>query len=253
MRVVLAIVWFAAASVAAAHDYALISGGEFETALKYEDAGPTQKVAPFRMMTRPVTNAEFLAFVKAHPQWQRDRVATVFASEGYLTHWTSSSHIDRSQSQQPVTRVSWFAAAAYCEAQGARLPHWVEWEYAAAADATRRDARQDAAWRERILAWYSRPSSSALPAVGAEPPNVYGVRDLHGVVWEWIDDAGALLVDGDNRNQGDVERGKFCGAGALAANDRENYAVLMRVAMLSSLAPADSTMNVGFRCVKDIR
>ena len=86
-----------------------------------------------------------------------------------------------------------------------------------------------------------------------EPPNVYGVRALHGVVWEWVDDVGAMLVDADNRNQGDAERGRFCGAGALAANDRENYAVLMRVAMLSSLNAADSTMNLGFRCVKEVR
>ena len=52
-----------------------------------------------------------------------------------------------------MVQVSWFAASAYCEAQGARLPTWNEWEYAAAADETRRDARKDPVWRERILAW----------------------------------------------------------------------------------------------------
>ena len=39
----------------------------------------------------------------------------------------------------------------------------------------------------------------------------------------------------DNRNQGDPDTAKFCGAGALSMDDRDNYAVLMRVAMLSSL------------------
>ena len=63
-------------------------------------------------------------------------------------------------------------------------------------------------------------------------PNAYGVRDLHGLVWEWTDDYSSLLVSGDNRNQGDADVAKFCGAGALAMDDRENYALLMRVAML---------------------
>jgi formylglycine-generating enzyme required for sulfatase activity len=36
-------------------------------------------------------------------------------------------------------------------------------------------------------------------------------------------------------------------------DDRDNYAVLMRVAMLSSLKASDTTANLGFRCAKDIR
>jgi formylglycine-generating enzyme required for sulfatase activity len=163
------------------------------------------------------------------------------------------ARVDPAQRDLPVTRVSWFAASAYCAAQGARLPRWIEWEYVAAADALRRDARNDPAWRERILAWYARPASSALPKAGAQAPNAYGIRDLHGVVWEWVDDHGAMLVDADNRNQGDGARGRFCGAAALAANDRSNYAVLMRVAMLSSLEAADSTTSLGFRCVKEMK
>ena len=123
----------------------------------------------------------------------------------------------------------------------------------AAADATRRDARQDPAWRERILGWYARPSSIPLPRAGAQAPNAYGVADLHGVVWEWTEDYSALLVLADNRNQDDAERNRFCGAGALSINDRENYAVLMRVAMLSALNGADTTMNLGFRCVREVR
>jgi formylglycine-generating enzyme required for sulfatase activity len=123
----------------------------------------------------------------------------------------------------------------------------------AAADETRRDARRDPAWRERILGWYARPSSRSLPRSGAQAANAYGVRDLHGVVWEWTDDYSALLVSGDNRNQGDPDRTQFCGAGALSIDDRENYAVLMRVAMLSSLGGSDTTMNLGFRCVREVR
>jgi formylglycine-generating enzyme len=235
--------------------YASLPGGSFRTALKYEDRkGAAVRVAPFALMKRPVTNAEFLAFVKTHPQWRRDRVAGVLAEPRYLSHWSGATELGtKALPQQPVTWVSWFSANAYCEAQGARLASWSEWEYAAAADETRRDARRDPAWRERILAWYSRPSSTALPRAGLQAPNAYGVQDLHGLVWEWTDDYSSLLVDGDNRNQGDPDRAKFCGAGALSMDDRENYAVLMRVAMLSSLEARDATANLGFRCARQVK
>jgi len=252
-RTLLALAWLPLAAWAAAgDDYMVVPGGAFASALKYEDAEQVY-IAPFRMMKRPVTNAEFLAFVEAHPEWQRDRVATVFAGPGYLAHWPAPARVAAQQRAQPVTQVSWFAASAYCASKNARLPRWSEWEYAAAADATHRDARRDPAWRERILSWYARPASSKLPRAGAQPSNVYGIGDLHGVVWEWVEDYSALLVTADSRNQGDAERNRFCGAGALSLDDRENYAVLMRVALLSSLEGADSTTSLGFRCVREVR
>ena len=230
-----------------------LPGGSFRSALKYEDATQV-KLAPFELQKRPVTNAEFLAFVKAHPQWRRDRVASVLAEPRYLSHWAGPVALgDEALPDQPVVQVSWFAASAYCEAQGGRLPTWSEWEYAAAADETRRDARNDPVWRERILGWYSKPSSHALPRAGLQTPNAWGVQDLHGLVWEWTDDFSSLLVSGDNRMQGDADKFKFCGAGALSMDDRDNYAVLMRVAMLSSLDAESTTANLGFRCARDVK
>ena len=224
--------------------YAGLPGGVFKSALGYEDARNGVRIAPFALMRKPVTNGEFLAFVQRHPQWRRDRVAGVFAEPRYLSHWAGplvpgpDALPDR-----PVVWVSWFAANAYCESLGARLPTWNEWEYAAAADETRRDARADPAWRERILGWYSRPSNTALPRVGLQAANAWGVHDLHGLVWEWTDDAGSLLVDGDNRTQGDPDKGKFCGAGALSMkNDSDPCtwpkALLMRISTPRVMAPA---------------
>jgi len=229
-----------------------VPGGSFRSALKYED-GRAARIAPFDLQKRPVTNVEFLAFVQSHPQWRRDRVPTLFADARYLAHWPTSTRLaDSAQAAQPVVNVSWFAANAFCEAQGARLPTWREWEYVAAADETRRDARNDPAWRERILGWYSRPASGPLPRAGLQTPDAFGVQDMHGLVWEWTDDFSSLLVSGDNRVQGDAEKTKFCGAGALSMSDRDNYAVLMRVAMLSSLQARDTTTSLGFRCAKNL-
>ena len=234
--------------------FAGLPGGPFKSALNYEDlAGTDTRVAPFELMRKPVTNADFLAFVKQHPQWQRDQVPAVLAEQRYLSHWKSPTTLgDDAEPGQPVTWVSWFAADAYCASIDARLPTWAEWEYAAAADELRRDARKDPAWRERILGWYSRPSNTALPRAGLQAANAYGIHDLHGLVWEWTDDYSSMLVDADARNQGDPDNARFCGAGALSMDDRDNYAVLMRVAMLSALDGVDATANLGFRCARSV-
>lgn len=233
-------------------DYVTVSGGVFQSALRYEDVKDGVRVASFKMMRTPVTNVQFLAFVDANPLWRRDRVPSVFAESRFLSHWKGPAELGpQALPQQPVTWVSWFAANAYCGSLGARLPTWSEWEYSGAADETRADARGDPAWRDRILDWYSRPSTSALPRVGLQAPNIHGVQDLHGLVWEWTGDFSSLLVSGDNRNQSDADDTRFCGAGALSMEDSDNYAVMMRIAMLSSLEGADATTNLGFRCAKD--
>jgi formylglycine-generating enzyme len=232
--------------------YADIPGGQFKSALRYEDSTGGIRVEPFRVMRRPVTNAEFMHFARAHPEWQRGRTPVVLAEPRYLSHWGGPHDFGSAAPEQPVTWVSWFAADAYCASQSGRLPTWLEWEYVAAADETRRDARADPAWRERILAWYSQPSTGPLAAVGRGRPNAYGVQDLHGLVWEWVDDASALLVSSDNREQGAADRLRFCGAAALSTDDRENYATLMRVALLSSVEASDATGNLGFRCAQDM-
>ena len=233
-------------------DYVSIPGGSFRSVLKYEGSDRVA-VPAFQIMRHPVTNAQFQAFVKAHPEWQRGRVPTLFAESRYLQQWQQPLLPGaKLKAAQPVVEVSWFAAQAYCEAQGGRLPTWAEWEYVAAADDTRRDARQDPRWKETILGWYSRPSNAPLPVVASGRANAYGVHDMHGLVWEWTEDYASMLVTADSREQGAKDRLKFCGAGAIATDDNENYAVLMRVAMLSALEGADITTNLGFRCAKPV-
>jgi len=238
-----------------AADYATLPGGRFESVLPQGRAPAVSvpvQIAPYALRTTPVTSGEFLAFVTAHPEWRRGQVPAVFADEGYLADWRSPLELGAADAaDRPQTRVSWFAARAFCESEGARLPTWLEWEYAASADETRGDARADPQWRQRILAWYGRPTASLLPRVGGAA-NAYGVRDLHGLVWEWVDDFNALFIAEDSRTQGDSDTLRFCGAGAISILDRESYAVLMRVALLSSLSAADTTGNLGFRCARSV-
>lgn len=231
--------------------YVAIPRTSFVSVLATEKESTPVVVDAFRLRTEPVTNAEFLQFVTADPSWRRDRVPGIFADGRYLARWEAADRLgDDALMQQPVTQVSWFAAQAYCASEKARLPTWIEWERAASASAVSADARNDPAWRKQLLDWYGRPSRGALDAVGGSA-NLYGVRDLHALVWEWVDDFNALMITSDSRAQGDPDRLKFCGEGALSLRDRDNYALLMRVAMLSSLKAADTTSNLGFRCARE--
>jgi len=255
MKAVLALVLAGCCCAAPAAEYLPLPGGVFESVLPQ---GPVATVStpvdvrPFALRATPVTLGEYLAFVQQQPQWQRQRVAAILADRRYLLDWSSPLRPPANATlDSPVVNVSWFAARAYCESEGARLPTWLEWEYAAAADESRRDARADPAWRRRVLSWYERPASAVLPPVGGTP-NVYGVSNLHGLVWEWVDDFNALFIAGDSRTQGDPDLLKFCGAGAINIVDRDSYAVLMRVALLSSLGGADSTSTLGFRCARSL-
>lgn len=228
---------------------ASVAAGEFESVLPVAPGDNRARVAAFEMDTVPVTNAQFAAFVAANPKWRRDRVSRLLADPQYLSHWQTAQAPASAERNQPVTRVSWYAARAYCEARGARLPTWYEWEWVAAANETKADARSDPRWTQQILAWYSQPAG-ALPDVGSRSANVHGIRDLHGVVWEWVEDYNSLMVAGDNRQQSAADATRFCGPGALTMEQKEQYATLMRIAMLSSLRAEFTTATVGFRCVR---
>jgi formylglycine-generating enzyme required for sulfatase activity len=251
MRAFAATLCVALAGSAAAGDYVQVPAGTLVSAIAGDGVTEPLPIGAFSMRIMPVTKGEFRRFVETESGWQRSRVAHTFADAGYLQDWRGPTLVgDPAAEDQPVVNVSWFAAEAFCEGEGGRLPTWNEWEYVAAADATRPDARGDPAWRARILDWYSTSAHAALPAVGGEA-NAYGVRDMHGLIWEWVDDFNALLVDGDSRAGNDADRLKFCGAGAINLKERENYAVLMRIALLSSLNASDSTTSLGFRCVRN--
>jgi len=245
----LAIALATAAGLACAADYVRLPGGTFTSVLPQgatQGSAAAARVDPFDLRATPVTRAEFRAFLARHPEWRRGRAPAVFADAAYLADGPAADDAPGAADARPV---SWFAAQAFCDSEGGRLPTWLEWEFAAAADETRADARADPTWRQRILSWYAQPATIAPRDVGG-PPDVHGVRDLHGLVWEWVDDFNALFVAGDSRTQGDPDTLRFCGAGAISMADRDNYAVLMRIALLSSLSAADTMRSLGFRCVR---
>jgi formylglycine-generating enzyme len=211
-------------------------------------------VAAFQLDLLPVTNSDYLDFVRANPRWRRSQVKRLFADENYLRHWAGDLDLGTNtavNARQPVTWVSWFAAKAFARWRGGRLPTNAEWEFAASAGFTRLDGTNDLEYRRMVAAWYARPSPAVLPKVGAGRASFYGVHDLHGLVWEWTSDFNNALVTGDSRGDTGIDRQLFCGAGAQSATDRTDFQAFMRYGFRSSLKAAYTVHNLGFRCAYD--
>ena len=226
-----------------------VPGGIYEPFYPVKDEAPAE-VAPFLLDALPVTNAAFLDFVRASPPWRRSQVSPLFADDAYLSPWAGDLEPgDAVSMEAPVTFVSWFAADAFCRAQSKRLPSESEWELAAAPPVEDPVARE--ATERRILAFYARPRGS-LPDVGSTPPNAYGVRDLHGVIWEWVEDFNASFAAADNRSDRDRALEKFCGGAAVGAVDTTRYATFMRIAFRSSLQANYALHHLGFRCARSL-
>jgi formylglycine-generating enzyme required for sulfatase activity len=213
-------------------------------------------VKPFALERQAVTNAEYLEFVRAHPEWRRSRVSRLFADTGYLRHWRGDLDPGPcAPARSPVVCVSWVAARAFAAAAaaGGRLPTVAEWEWVASADETRRDASRDPRFLTRVRDWTSRPAVRVLPAVGSTYRNVYGIDDLHGLIWEWTLDFNSALVTGESRADASLDRSLYCGAGASGAGDFADYAAFMRFAFRSSLDAHDTAGSLGFRVAYDLQ
>jgi formylglycine-generating enzyme required for sulfatase activity len=220
----------------------------------YVADGPvSRRVAAFSLDRRAVTRGEFLAFVRRHPEWRRDRVSPALVEASYLAGWPAALDAGEADDRaRPVTETSWFAADAYCAAQGKRLPSLDEWEYAAAASDTRRDGGADPGYRARLLAMYAARPTTRVPAASSGPVNVYGVRGLHGSVWEWTHDSGPAAIahhdhTAHSRTTGSAGRAG-CASAALGAGDLADYPAFLRAAVRAGLTPRTTLTTLGFRC-----
>jgi tetratricopeptide (TPR) repeat protein len=100
----------------------------------------------------------------------------------------------------PVEQVSWDDAVAYCAKLSSlpaevaagrvyRLPTESEWEYACRAGTTTEYSFGDDEQDLGKYAWFDGNSGETTHAVGKKLPNVWGLYDMHGNVWEWCLDA----------------------------------------------------------------
>ncbi|MBS1529346.1 MAG: formylglycine-generating enzyme family protein [Bacteroidetes bacterium] len=227
-----------------------IPGGYYHPFLRRKDQPSTVRIHPFMLDANAVTNEEFLEFVKANPEWARSKVSRLFADPGYLKQWAGDLEIGNDKiKNSPVTNVSWFAANAYAKWKGERLPTQAEWEYAAAAAPV--GMNKGAKLTKIILAWYDHPNPAVLPNVRSTYRNSYGLYDMHGLVWEWVNDFNGNVMQGDESSGGTNVNSFFCAAGSLNSVNKEDYAAFMRYAFRQGLQARYTIQSLGFRCAKN--
>lgn len=170
--------------------------------------------------------------------------------------------------RHPVVHIAYPDAAAYAAWAGKALPSEAQWElaargglaaatYAWGEEFAPRGRRMANTWMGRFPAEFvpgrgqrARPGTTA---VGAYPPNGYGLFDMTGNVWEWTAD----------RYQPDHRPPESCCAPAGAPGERfghrvikggsylcaPNYCLRYRPAARQSQSEDTATCHLGFRCV----
>ena len=209
-------------------------------------------VPTFRIDETAVTNAEYLEFVRANPQWRRSKVNKLFADTNYLRYWESDLSIggnNKNIYNSPVVYVSWFAAQAYCKWKKKKLPTVAEWELGANG---RPKNITYGSLTDYILDWYSKPNPPFLPNVKSTYQNVYGLYDMHGLIWEWTFNFNSFIGSTDTRGNNLVDLNNFCAAGAVNVVDNTDYASFLRYSYRGSLKGTFCIANLGFRCARNI-
>ena len=197
----------------------------------YDDARPEHSVTlpAFYIDKTEVTNAAYLKFCQAThylvpPDWKDD---TFPAGEADF----------------PVTRVSWFEAAAYAHWAGKRLPTEAEWEKAArGTDGRTYPWGND--WKEQNLIWNrSKPDKVGSKPAGASP---YGALDMAGNVYEWTSDWYAPYPDAPIKYPEYDQKLKVVRGGGFYG-----YNFGAATYFRSVDYPRARSQWIGFRCVKD--
>ncbi len=219
-----------------------------------KDSNNIIKVKSFYIDDSPVTNAEYLTFLKANPQWTRSKVLRLYADSTYLKHWKGDYQLpEKINPDAPVTNVSWFAAEAYAKSVGKRLPTIEEWEYVGLADRSSKNASDKPHFTDFILREYQQRKSNMNKVVRQGEPNFYGVYDMYGMVWEWTYDFNSVMMSGESRKDNTTNESLFCAGGAITASDLRNYAAFVRYALRGSIKANNCLNNLGFRCARDFK
>lgn len=136
------------------------------------------KVAPFYLGKYEVTQAEWVAVMGNNPSQFKDPRRPV----DQVTWIQVEEFIQRLNQKEKTTKY--------------RLPSEAEWEYAAQAGLSGEYGFAGALGELAQYGWYGQPGNVGTRPVGQRKPNAWGLYDMHGNVWEWVDDCWHDSYDG---------------------------------------------------------
>ena len=235
-----------------------LPGGTFtmgsETGLADERPAHDVTLRPFRIDRRPVTNAEFAAFLQRIGGTSNRRGQHLFDwddGDALIRKLDGRWRADPGYEQHPAIEMTWYGARDYCLSQGKRLPTEAEWEFAARGIAGRNypwgDAPPDAG-RARFGGRWGSTVPAGSRAAGATPD---GVRDLAGNVHEWTASiAMPYPYRADNGREHPDRIADRVTRGGAADTGADTLRATWRGATVSRRATAGHH-NIGFRCAKD--
>ncbi len=242
---------------------ALIPAGRFQMGSKNgefdEKPVHTVYVDAFYIDKYEVTNAQYKQFVDANPQWRKNRIPRAYHNGSYLSDWNLNDY-PVGKGEHPVTYVSWYAAMAYAQWAGKRLPTEAEWEKAARGG----EVGQRYPWGNSIDSGKANygTNSGGTTRVGNYPANNYGLYDMTGNVREWCLDAyqGGFYKSSHRRNPlagGTLTEvvenfANLKGSRVLRGGSWSSPARGMRVADRLGYMPTYAYPYVGFRCAKSV-
>ena len=239
-----------------------IPAGEFQMGSNdgTEDEQPVHTVHldAFFMDKYEVNNAKYREFILVNLSWQKGRIRSRYHNGDYLKTWSGNNY-PSGRANHPVTYVSWYAAMAYAQWAGKRLPTEAEWEYAARGGL----AGKKYPWGNTISP--NDANYDAGPHGAPYAANGYGLYNMAGNVEEWcLDEYDANFYAGSRNSRNPIsgvslsyileEFVKIPTSSwrvSRGASWRDSAQVL-RVANRSFLPPDHSGVSLGFRCVQDL-
>ena len=208
-------------------------------------------VDSFYIDIHDVTNRKFAMFVAAVPGWNKEQADDSMHNGRYLEHWFNSEP-PRDMLDHPVTFITWYAAVAFCNWRGKRLPTEAEYEWAAQDPETRAEYPWgEAPPRDDLVSWGGNGIDGTVP-VGRYPSNSRGLYDMSGNIWHftsdpWVGAYSEMLADPEAVDEAadDPHIRRVVRGGSWGAN-----AANLRVRYRDSHRPFDAREMVGFRCAK---
>jgi formylglycine-generating enzyme required for sulfatase activity len=156
----------------------------------------------------------------------------------------------------PVTDVSWNDCQEFIRRLndktngGYRLPTEAEWEYACRAKTTTKYSYGDII--TKTDANYGGAVGTTIKQVGSYKPNAFGLYDMHGNVWEWVEDwyGPQYYQHSPESDPKGIESGqyKIYRGGSWIAKPP-----LLRSAVRYSGLAATKSSDIGFRLAREAR